>query len=1355
MLRTGKWGIRLIMVLTVLGIQAKSLDAAELLVPGGYATIQEAITAATGGDTVTVADGVYYGDGNRDLTFGGKAITLQSENGPYTCTIDCGGSAGNEHRGITINNANENVTIDGFTIMNGYTSTGGGISCRYASPTITNCVLRNNTAEDHGGGIYTNQSNLTITNCLIYGNTVTNIAGTNAQGGGVYLDQDSDATITDCVIRDNYALNYGGGIRTGNASPTITNCLIQGNTADIYDGGGLYCRGRDDASVTRLINCVISGNQAQSDYSFGGGLFTNWPTKIELTNCTVIGNFANRGGGISTYYNSQMWLTNTIVRDNRATDDGSQLCLYGSNDSPSWVSVEYCNIPGGASDIYLRNASNTLAWGAGNFETNPNFVTPGSWDDNSTPADLTDDIWVEGDYHLNSTSPCIDAADGNEASNTDLEGSTRFDVTTVANTGTGSPAYTDMGAYEVHVPPVATTGTLSIDSLPVKGTVYVDGTSWGTAPKSQTISTGIHTVSFGDVNGYYKPDDQYAVVYNGQTTLFNGDYVSTSATGTLTVDTSPFAAEVFVESTSWGTAPQSRDLAAGEYTVSFADVTDYVTPANQTITVYLNQTSQANGVYTLATGTLYVNTSPVKGAIYINGSNYGSAPLTEVLDIGEYTVSFGSVIGYDTPAPMQVSVLRDQTTSANVTYTVGSPPSTEPNELYVPSVYATIQDAIDVADTGDIVIVADGTYSGTGNRDLVFRNKPITVRSENGASACTIDCGGSVGDLHRGFIFDDYNENCTIDGFTVMNGYEDVGGAVSCRYASPTFAYCIFKNNTAADYGGAIYTYKSNVNISNSLIYDNIVTNLAETNAQGGGIYLGENSDATITECVIRDNTALNYGGGIQTFFASPTLINCSIQDNNAINYDGGGIYCRGRNDESFTELINCKITGNWTDYANGLGGGFCTYWATKVEFTNCTITGNSAKEGGGIYGSYDTELWLKNSIVWGNRAAVWGEQIRMRGSNDMPTWISVEYSDVQGGQSDVSLTSYDTLVWGTGNINIDPNFVAPGTWDDNTTPADKSDDTWIEGNYHLSALSPCLDAGDPTFTAPDSPTDLAGNDRIINNIVDMGIYEEAIIIVSKLTVKSGKIPAAGLDSFALTAFLDAPASAYTGIGTVDVQVGPYTESINCSSIPAGKNSKYTYRGASGAIQSLVMDLGKSKLTIAGKNVSLTGLSDPVQIALSFGTYSGVGLAWDSGSNDVVNTSKAIPLQFMVGYQNTLEITRLKFSGGNDIGTLAVQGSIALADNNVLLNNEIVSISVGSILPFDIAGISAKPNKKYSYKGAKTNDGSAYVSSAQFDLNKCTFKVTINNLDISSQPDSVNFGIAFTGFNQTDNINLR
>ena len=89
-----------------------------------------------------------------------------------------------------------------------------------------------------------------------------------------------------------------------------------------------------------------------------------------------------------------------------------------------------------------------------------------------------------------------------------------------------------------------------------------------------------------------------------------------------------------------------------------------------------------------------------------------------------------------------------------------------------PADFATIQAAIDDADDGDTVLVADGTYTGNGNRDIDFHGKGITVKSQNGPENCIIDCNGTESDGHRGVYFHS-EEDCdsALIGFTISNGY--------------------------------------------------------------------------------------------------------------------------------------------------------------------------------------------------------------------------------------------------------------------------------------------------------------------------------------------------------------------------------------------------------------------------------------------------------------------------------------------------------------------------------------------------------------------------------------------------------
>jgi len=198
-----------------------------------------------------------------------------------------------------------------------------------------------------------------------------------------------------------------------------------------------------------------------------------------------------------------------------------------------------------------------------------------------------------------------------------------------------------------------------------------------------------------------------------------------------------------------------------------------------------------------------------------------------------------------------------------------------------PADFNNIQAAIDDANDGDEVVVADGNYTGDGNRDIDFLGKAITVRSESGPENCIIDCNGSKSDPHRGFLFHSGEDaNCVLDGFTVTNGYADNGGGIYCHHGSPKISHCVIVGNSAS-FGGGIHSQDSSVAIVDCTIKGNFAGGL------GGGIYYRYSSSITI-RCTISGNSA-DRGGGIFNYTSSITISDCILSDNSAI--EGGAVY--------------------------------------------------------------------------------------------------------------------------------------------------------------------------------------------------------------------------------------------------------------------------------------------------------------------------------------------------------------------------------------------------------------------------------------------------------------------------------
>ena len=253
---------RFFLAILIITSQTLSLaTAATIHVPKDYPNIQDAIDAAVHGDTVLVSPGTY----KACLDFKGKAITVQSTDGPEKTAIDgtytdtfirfCSGETSKTH-------------FQGFLVKKGI----GEILCSGSSPVIRENIIKNNQITD-GAGI-----TCMLGSCpLIEDNRIIGNYSVSFVGGIACLDAGTSPVIRNNLIANNHGVSQGGGIYCGDFnSPAMTGNHISENKASC--GGGIFISAFAEKMTieNNLIEYNISGNG-------GGGASTRKPRPILLS----------------------------------------------------------------------------------------------------------------------------------------------------------------------------------------------------------------------------------------------------------------------------------------------------------------------------------------------------------------------------------------------------------------------------------------------------------------------------------------------------------------------------------------------------------------------------------------------------------------------------------------------------------------------------------------------------------------------------------------------------------------------------------------------------------------------------------------------------------------------------------------------------------------------------------------------------------------------------------------------------------------------------------------------------------------------------------------------------------------
>lgn len=1014
-----------------------------------YATIQSALDAADPNDELIVNPGRFP----ENVVFDSQ-VTLQSKypDNPEIVEATLLDGSSNEESTITFigQTITDSMVLRGFTVAGGQAAVGGGIYCENCSPVLQQCTVTENQA-DAGGGIGIIAANVTITRCIIKNNAA------GQKGAALAVDQNSILTIDNTAIVS-HSDAVEGVLYCGNSSQAfIHNCTVKNNASH-----AIY---QDSNAMAEVANSILWNNYF--DPNDPNQIYTGEPVNVTVNYCDIENGWNGPGGNnISIDPN---FAKNTETEDPNDLHDYmlesfSPCVNAGSESSDEGLDIAgnprmaYCWKDIGAYEVPLPNPVN-LPHVVNNSNSKKWYCNIQAALNEAEPGQVI--VVSEGTYRGGVLI---------QDSNITLKG---INPTAMKNV---EATIIDAGGFSLHdsTLPMVPAITLKPDTaanVKIQGLTLTGGTGF-----------------LLDNSTPEDPNDDY-VVGGG---IFSTRNVHTTIANCRIIDNQA--------GMGGGICLQfSMNPTITHCTISDNSCNDSVDP------------NRGNGGGLLL---LDCNDVTIDNCLIVdNQANQVGGGLTCV-NAGGLELNFCTVAGNQTPevaAGLGLMDCREVEIRNSIFWGNSNDAICSWNSDELSIDYCDLEsDILDPNYVHDSINM-DPCFLDADNGDYHLQKfSPCINRGDPGyvyvAGAVDIDS-----EIRRDFGYVDIgaDEAAEVDLSSLTQLVEN--------YTKGKWYYTIQEALAEADIANEIVVtpgqYLENININKqgtilrsidpldpevvaatvvdggaptdpnhaqviTLAADNItVQGLTITNGmgfldtdgfrKGGGILLRSQNQATIDHCCVHSNSA-DYGGGIyfdQATINAGTILFTTICKNTANKWGGGAglYYC------SHLRFENNLVAGN---FADDKGGGVYLERAIDTQIEFCTVAGNRNLQtgmGSGVNLLNCLDTFIENSILWYNEP----DQICTSSSSE----LEFTYSNIEGYYP------------GLGNLDINPQFVDAGYWDDNETEGDWTDDFWVDGDYQLQSqveywnevtgsmqtdphTSPCIDTGNPGWPAEGEDSD-------------------------------------------------------------------------------------------------------------------------------------------------------------------------------------------------------------------------------------------------------------------------------------------